>query len=98
MTLHLYAQSCEHDDAYIVGTRAELAKLRDSIDAALNHKEMGRSSDSLSEHFAADGEGYDLTVKVIPDSVKSNLMLPYAENIGRALGRDSLEPYLVPTD
>jgi len=34
MTLHVYAQSCEHDDAYVVGTRADLMKLRASIDPA----------------------------------------------------------------
>ncbi len=98
MTLHIYTQSCEHDDAFIVGTRLELMKLRDSIDAALGNKAQGKSSDSLTAHFTADGEGYDLTVKVVPESVKNKLALPYAESIGRELGQDAFCPFTVPTD
>lgn len=98
MTLHLYAQSGHHDDAYIIGTRAELIKLRNSIDAALGNRAQGKSSDSLSEHYASDGEGYDLTVKVVPESVGNSLELPYAESIGRLLGRDEIDPFSAPTE
>lgn len=98
MTLHIYAQAYEHHESYIVGTREELAKLRDSISNALNNKSIGRSSDSLTEHFTSDGEGYDLTVKVIPNSIESKLELPYAESIERSLGRDAFSPDLVPTE
>lgn len=98
MTLHLYPQEDEHDDAFIVGTRIGLIKLRDSINAALSNKYEGKSSDSLSEHFTSDGEGYDLTVKVIPFSIEANISLPYAISINRSLGRDSIVPSIVPTD
>jgi hypothetical protein len=98
MTLHLYAQSCEHDEAYIVGTRDDLMSLRDTIDRALANKQSGKSSDDIEKFFTADGEGYDVYVKVIPESVETELQLPYAESIGRGLGRNEWEPMLVPTE
>jgi hypothetical protein len=98
MTLHLYAQSCEHDEAYIVGTREDLVILRDTIDRALSNKQAGRSSDDIEKFFTADGEGYDVYVKVVPESVEANLQLPYAESIGRGLGRNELPPFDVITE
>jgi hypothetical protein len=98
MTLHVYAQSCEHDEAYIVGTRDDLVKLRNAIDSALGAKAKHRSSDSVEPFFDAAGEGYDLYVKVVPAVVENNLTLPYAELIGRSLGRAEETPELVPTE
>ena len=96
--LHLYAQECEHDEAFVVGSRESLTRLRDTIDRALANKASHKSSDALAEFFAADGEGFDLYVKVVPASVEMQLQLPYAESIGRALGRNEWEPALVPTE
>lgn len=98
MTLHVYAQSCEHDQAYIVGTRADLVKLRDAIDGALVAREKHRSSDNVEAFFDAAGEGYDLYVKVVPESIENNLELPYADSVGRRLGRDEWTPDIVPTE
>lgn len=98
MTLHLYAQECEHDNAYIVGSRESLTKLRNAVDEALANKAQHKSSDALAEFFAADGEGYGLYVKVVPGAVETRLQLPYAEPIGRPLGRNEWEPALVPTE
>lgn len=98
MTLHIYAQECERDEAFIVGSRESLTRLRDSIDTALANKAVGKSSDALAEFFAADGEGYDLTIKVVPSVVENDLLLPYAESVGRGLGRNEWEPMLVPTE
>jgi len=93
----VHAQQFEHDDAYLVGTRESLTRLRDTIDAALGNKAQGKSSDSLAEFFTADGEGYDLYVKVVPSSVELGLQLPYAEPLDKVLQRGR-EPNLVPTE
>lgn len=98
MTLHLHAQQFEHDDAYVVGTRESLTRLRDAIDVALANKAQHKSSDALAEFFTSDGEGYDLYVKVVPVTIETQLQLPYAESIGRSLGRNEWEPVLVPTE
>jgi hypothetical protein len=98
MTLHVYAQMQEHDEAHIIGTREDLVRLRDAIEVALGNKARHCESSSFAQFFAADGEGYDLVVKVVPASVEANLMLPYAESIGRSLGRAEEMPSLVPTE
>jgi hypothetical protein len=98
MALHVYAPSCEHDDAHIVGTRADLMKLRDAIDGALDARARHRSSDSVQSFFDSAGEGYDVYIKVVPESVENNLSLPYAESIGRSLGRNEWTPDIVPTE
>ncbi|MDO9178626.1 MAG: hypothetical protein Q7U16_09910 [Agitococcus sp.] len=72
--------------------------LRDSINIALSNQTVGRSSDSVSAHFTSDREGYDITVKVIPMSVEINLELPYADSIGRELGRQTVCRFTVPTE
>lgn len=52
-TLHIYAQSCWHDEAWIAGNREGLTRLRDAIDKALLD---GKGN---SDHvFTTDGEGY----------------------------------------
>lgn len=97
MTLHVYAQEHEHDDAYIVGTREDLTALRDAIEKALTAKAEHRSSDSLLEACAADGECYDLYVKVVPESVEYKLLRPYAELRAEPDG-GFYQPCLVPTE
>ncbi|KKK62223.1 hypothetical protein LCGC14_3006470 [marine sediment metagenome] len=66
--LHIYSQPCEHFDARIVGNRAALELLRDTIKQALklpvDADSWARTSEEL---FATDGEGYDVTVKLLPD-------------------------------
>ncbi|QMI49728.1 hypothetical protein [Burkholderia sp. MBR-1] len=97
MTLHVYAQEHEHDDAYIVGTREDLVALRDAIDRALAAKAEHCSSDSLMEAFAADGECYDLYIKVVPKSVQYQLLRPYAE-LREEPDQGFRHPCLVPTE
>jgi hypothetical protein len=98
MTLHVYAQSHEHDEAYLIGTRNALLELRDAIDVALSNKARRRESASVADFFTSEGEGFSLYVKVVPESIESNLLLPYAELIGRSLGRSEEMPDLVPTE
>jgi len=98
MTLHVYAQTNQNDDAYIVGTRNELAKLGLAINRALGNQSLGRSSDEVEAFVASDGEGYDLYVKVVPASVEKKLVLPYTVAIEAALDGGGWTPDLVPTD
>ncbi|WP_321820865.1 MULTISPECIES: hypothetical protein [unclassified Burkholderia] len=97
MTLHVYAQEHEHDDAYIVGTREDLVALRNAIDKALAAKAEHRSSDSLLAACAADGECYDLYVKVVPESVQYQLLRPYAL-LREEPDEGHHQPCLVPTE
>lgn len=97
MTLHLYAQEQEHDDAFVVGTRESLTALRNAIDQALEGEAAHRSSDSLAEFTAADGECYDLYVKVVPESVEYKLSRPYAQP-RREPNDNHWDPRMVPTE
>lgn len=98
MTLHVYAQGFGHDDAYLVGTRDDLTKLRAAIDRALAARAQRRSSEAAEQFFDAAGEGYDVLVKVVPESVENNLELPCAESTGRSPGRDAWTAELVATE
>ncbi len=71
--IHLHSQCYEHDDAHIVGDAMALRRLRDAIDRAL--AEPGRAAPVGA--FAADGEGYDIMIRVVEDM--SDMRLPYAE-------------------
>ncbi len=69
--LHLYGQTMWHDDAIISGSREVLVKLRAAIDAAL--------VDGTSEltAFAADGEGYTLSVVAMSGADALRQSVPY---------------------
>jgi hypothetical protein len=88
MTLHIYAQCFEHDEAYIVGTREDMQQLRDALDRAL------ASNASSEQFFTSDGEGYSLHIQVVPESIETTLCLPYAL-VDRGLGRDEYLPWAV---
>ena len=70
--LHVYAQDQWHDEAFLVGDRAALEKVRAAIDAAL---ESGFGKAVAS---AADGEGYHLHVVRHDAERMKRLRLPYA--------------------
>ncbi len=75
--LHIFAQPTQHDEAYIVGNRLGLTRLRDAIDAALEQR---------GAHDAAvcanDGEGYAAVVVFGEMEQMNTLALPYTEWIG----------------
>ncbi|MEW6545044.1 MAG: hypothetical protein AB1411_15725 [Nitrospirota bacterium] len=54
--LQVYGQYAHHDDVYVVGTHAALARLRSAIDQALLAG-IGRT-----EAMVSDGEGYGIVV------------------------------------
>lgn len=59
--LHIYGQQMWHDNAYIVGNRAALERLRDQITLALQH---GEKKDGFSP---SDYEGFDLYVACVDE-------------------------------
>lgn len=77
MTLHLYSQADSHGSAFIVGTPRALARLRDTITAALL-----REDPESCELYAVDGEGYTAVVIPVKPAAAANLRLPYTERPG----------------
>ncbi|MFA5790758.1 MAG: hypothetical protein WC976_06875 [Caldisericia bacterium] len=57
--LHIYGQSSHHDDAFIVGNRGALEKLKKAIEKALSGDE---GTDNIVSVSVNDGEGYDLHI------------------------------------
>lgn len=79
--LHIYAQSCGHDEAWIAGNHEGLMRLRDAIDKALLD---GRGdSDSV---FTTDGEGYQVIAVQMTDAELGKLGMPYTDNIATSSG------------
>lgn len=70
--LHIYSQPCEHFDARIVGNKAGLQILLQTIENALKCSDEVRTSEEL---FATDGEGYDVVVRVLPDDDRKQPMV-----------------------
>lgn len=70
--LHIYGQPSWHGDAFIIGNRAALQLLRDTIDQAL---QFGEKKEVF---FPEDEEGYSLYISCIEDSFDlSQLDPPY---------------------
>ena len=60
--LHIYAQPCWHEEAWIVGNRRGLEILRDAINQALAEGH-GQTATTPNEFVCTnDGEGYDVMV------------------------------------
>ncbi|MFJ6411301.1 hypothetical protein ACIQLG_00720 [Terribacillus saccharophilus] len=77
--LHLYAQTRHHADAFIVGNREGLTRLRDALNKSL---EDGQAQ---AEFFPSDGEGYDTYIKLLNDDDEElfeSLEMPYSEQFG----------------
>lgn len=87
--LHVYAQLMEHDDAYVVGTRAGLLALRNAIDTALADDAKATAT---TECFVGDGEGYSLRVAVISQASAPYLAVPYTDNLAVEQRNSTLRP------
>lgn len=74
--LHLYAQSFEHAEAWVVGSKEGLKALRDVIDKVLTGDEASECADVE----VVDGEGYKLLVVQTDkkELYKKEVSLPYA--------------------
>lgn len=90
-TLHIYAQACWHDEAWIAGNREGLTRLRDAIDKALldGHGKSDRV-------FTADGEGYHVVAMKLADQEFGKLGMPYTAKI--AAGGGTQWPWMMATE
>lgn len=82
--LHIFAQPNNHDEAFIVGNRLGLERLRDALNAALEQR--GAHS---ADVFTNDGEGYSAVVVFGEIEQMNALTLPYTEWIGTDRGDDT---------
>jgi len=73
--LHLYAKSQWHNEAYVVGDREGLMRLRHAITLALGDVDY----QSKAEFFTNDGEGYPLYIKKMPSEWMDKVVLPYTD-------------------
>lgn len=86
--LHVYGQDFWHQDAYLVGGRKALKKLRAAIERALAE---GRAA---CQTFTNDGEGYDLHVVRVDDAeTLDRLALPYRARYARKARRKTIRPH-----
>lgn len=75
--VHVYAQTHEHGDAFIVGSTNGLKALRDAIDRALNGE-----VDSVVGMMASDGEGYNLFIATEDKPFMwDQLQMPYTDEL-----------------
>lgn len=77
--LHIYAQPYWHCDAFILGDRDSLTRLRDALTRALDSGQP-----QAIEAFTSDGEAFGAVVAVCDDD---NLALPYTDEAAQE--RDS---------
>lgn len=87
MTMHIYGQQSWHDSSYIVGTREDLVKLRDAIDAAIGLEKKTQM------FYVNDGEGYDVMIYRVDDHTAGRLAVPYTEEMAREQGSDKVWPW-----
>ncbi|RXH51250.1 hypothetical protein D6T70_12350 [Kurthia gibsonii] len=69
---HIYAQNSWHDEAYIIGNRQGLEKLRDALTLTL---EKGNTKNNF---WPKDLEGYDVLIACVEDAEMNDLELPYS--------------------
>lgn len=89
MTLHIYGQLWQHDNAYIVGTEDDLKKLADSICAAI---EKGHP---CSDFFTADGEGFSTYVSSKGEELMGQVKLPYHDVDSEDTRSNVIEPWQI---
>lgn len=85
-TLHVYSQNTTHDDSVIAGTKEALVGLRNAINQALE------AGEGTSESFAADGEGFQCTVKLRESNYFQKVALPYIQSFEEFPGLDPRDP------
>lgn len=78
MTLHIYGQQYQHDDAYIAGTREALLQLQDTITLA-----MDSGQPEAVTAYVNDGEGFQLFIIPLSELDADKLTVPYTDEIAR---------------
>ena len=93
--IHIHAQEAWHDEAYLVGNRKALEKLKELIEQALKNENTANSV-----FYVADGEGFDLHVVLDDNDWQSESWqkaeLPYRDELASA--PDKKEKTLHPVD
>ncbi len=75
--LHIHAQSHEHSQATIIGTREALIAMRDAIDRALADK----NGEAEMKAMVGDGEGYGVYFHCVPRRAMLDGRLPYTDRL-----------------
>ncbi|NMC34571.1 MAG: hypothetical protein GYA36_19285 [Veillonellaceae bacterium] len=88
--IHLYGQSHEHDEAYIVGNREALEELVRRIRQVLDYPPP---AESLMAAFTGDGEGFELRVVLTADGDMPNWLLPYYDEMALDPRADAKKPW-----
>lgn len=89
--VHTWQPYAHHEEAYIVGNRDGLIRLRNAIDVALRPRDTSDTT-VRTEVFIADGEGYDLIIQLVHDT--DRLAVPYTADYAREHDEsDSLKPW-----
>lgn len=88
--IHVYAQGCWHDDAYIVANKEGLLALKKAVDEAL---EKGKGDAFV---YAADGEEFTLLVLRIDgglgEGMWPKIAMPYTDKYVSEERPDALWP------
>jgi hypothetical protein len=85
MTLHIYSQPAWHDDAYIVGTRDALTRVRAQLDAILEGATDAtrRTQRSPCSFCVNDGEGFFCEIRLETEEEMQHYVIPYTAEIAR---------------
>ena len=77
--LHVLPQSAHQDEAYLIGNKEGLTRLRDAIDKAL--KSPGKPI--ISSSMSIDGEGYWAIALCVTEDQMEHIPLGYTEDYAR---------------
>lgn len=90
--LHIHAQYEQHDEAWLLGTRAAFLRLRDTLNQLLEGKGTADSNgaETLAAGFwARDGEGFNVMLVLDENETRWNKSLPgyHAEYLSEAVNK-----------
>ena len=84
--LHVYSQGIFHDDATLVVSHSDLPRLLAAVQDAI------RTGMSRTTFFPSDGEGFDMVVCGVEDSVFDKLKMPYTDEMAMDRREDCVIP------
>lgn len=92
--LHVYGQQFWHDDLRIAGNRAGLLALKQAVDKALGAAgaKPGESAAVCAPFTQNDGEGFDATIEVLPQSEAETLPQAYHDEMLFAPTENRVKP------
>lgn len=78
MSLHIYSQPSWHLPARIYGTKADIENLITTLQRSLTEAPLDTGF-VHGEFECADGEGYDVMVRVVDEEMMHQLKMPYTD-------------------